>query len=351
MRSQDLGFDIEQTLVVKAPRVRDENYGDKFSAFKETLLQNADVNQICHVTEVPGRQIYWDAGAIHKAGEDISKGKNYQIVGIDYDFVNVFGLELLAGRNFSKDFPGDKDALMLNETAVKWMGFENAESAVNGKVDYWGEIFTIVGVLKDYHQQSLKEAFEPHIFRLLPNGRGLRGQFAIKLNTARIQETLGLVKQQYDAFFPGNSFDYFFLDDYYDQQYKSDQVFGKVIGLFSTLAIIITALGIFGLSSFNTVQRTKEIGIRKVLGASVSRILYLLNKDVLLLLLVSFLFTLPFSFFALKGWLQGYANQMEINGWLFILPMIIVALITIVTVSYQTIKSATANPVESLRYE
>jgi putative ABC transport system permease protein len=351
MRSQNPGFEIEQTLVFKAPRVRDESYGEKFNAFKETLLKNADIDKICHVTEVPGRQIYWDAGAIRKAGEDISKGKNYQIVGIDYDFVDVFGLELAAGRNFSKEFPTDEMGLILNETAVTWMGLEDAESAVGEKVDYWGEIYTIVGILTDYHQQSLKEAFEPHIFRLLPTGRGVRGHFAVKVNTQRIKETVALVQQQYNAFFPGNPFDYFFLDDYYDQQYRSDQLFGKVVGLFSILAIIITALGIFGLSSFNTVQRTKEIGIRKVLGASLSRILFVLNKDILLLLAISFLVALPVLFYGLSTWLQGYANRMALNGWLFILPMGIVALITLVTVSYQTIKSATANPVEALRYE
>ena len=120
------------------------------------------------MTEVPGRQIYWDAGAIQRAGQDISYGKNYQIVGIDYDFIDLFGMQLAKGRNFSKKFPTDKEGLILNETAVRWMGFEDSENPVGQQVDYWGNIYTIVGVLKDYHQQSLKERFEPHIFRLMP---------------------------------------------------------------------------------------------------------------------------------------------------------------------------------------
>jgi len=352
MRSQDLGFNMEQTLVVKAPRVRDNNaYPETFKSFKETLLKNTNILNISHVTEVPGKQIYWDAGAIQKAGEDISKGKNYQIMGVDYDFVEVFELNLAAGRNFSRDFPTDKDALMFNEAAVKWMGFENAESAVGQQVQYWDQIYPIIGVIKDYHQQSLKKAFEPTIFRFVPHGRGVRGMFAIKINAKNIKETVNLVQQQYDAFFPGNPYDYFFLDDYYNQQYKADELFGKVFGMFTGLAIFITALGIFGLSSFSAVQRTKEIGIRKTLGASIASILILLTKDFLTLLGISFLIALPLSLFGLNEWLKGYAYRMDLNGWLFIGPLFLVIVIMLLTVSFQTVRAALANPVESLRYE
>ena len=272
MKNKDLGFNMEQSMVFRAPRVRDKTYPSKFDSFKETLTQRADIEKICHVTEVPGRQIYWDNGGIMKAGEDINQGKNYQIVGIDYDFADLFDLKFVAGRNFSKEFPADKDGLIFNETAVQWMGFKDAESAVGQQVDYWGKIYTIVGVLKDYHQQSLKEAFEPHIFRFLPYGRDIRGMIAVKMNVKKVKETVDAVNQNYNKFFPGNPFNYFFLDDYYNQQYKSDLQFGRVFSLFSTLAIFITALGIFGLSSFSAIQRTKEIGIRKVLGANISNI-------------------------------------------------------------------------------
>ncbi len=265
MRNQELGFDMNQILVFKSPRVRDEFFHRKFQSFKESLLGNPNVNKIYHVTEVPGRQIYYDAEAIQKAGEDISKGKNYQIMGIDYDFVDLFDIKLIQGRNFSKEFPTDKAALILNETAVKWMEFEDAKSALGQKVDYWGDIFTIVGVIKDYHQQSPKQSFEPTIFRFLPHGRDIRGVFAVKVNNYNVRETVQLVNKRYNEMFPGNPFDYFFLDEYYDQQFKSDILFGRVFGLFSILAIFVTALGIFGLSSFSAEQRTKEIGIRKIL--------------------------------------------------------------------------------------
>ncbi|MCP5104535.1 MAG: ABC transporter permease, partial [bacterium] len=164
MKSGGLGFDMEHTLVVKAPRIRDKAFNEKCTTFKEEMVTHSDIKKISMVTEVPGRQIHWDNGAIRRAGESASKGKNYMIVGIDYDFVDVFGLQLAAGRNFSREFPGDKDALILNETGVKWMGFADAESAVGKQVDYWRKIYTIVGVLKDYHQESLKAAYEPQIF-------------------------------------------------------------------------------------------------------------------------------------------------------------------------------------------
>ncbi len=351
MRQQDPGFRMDQTLVIKAPRVRDDLFSEKLTTFKLSLLNNPGISKFCAVTEVPGKQIYWDAGAIRKAGEDISKGKNYQIVGVDYDFIDMFDIKLVQGRNFSKEFPTDRQALLLNETGIKWMGFDSPESALNQQVNYWDDIYTIIGVVKDYHQQSPKHAFEPHIFRLMPEGRDVRGHFIVRLNTQNIRESIRHINAQYEKFFPGNPFNYFFLDEYFNQQYKSDELFGRIFSLFAGLAIIITALGIFGLASFSAVQRTKEIGIRKVLGANIPRILFLLIKDFLVLLVMSFIISIPFLIYGLNRWLQGFANKMDLNVLIFIVPMIIVLGVTLCSVSYQTIKSAKANPIDSIRYE
>lgn len=351
MKNQDLGFNMEHVLVIKAPRIRDAAYKEKFATFKEELIKQSKIKGFCFVTEVPGRQIFWDNGGIVKYGEDISKGKNYQIVGIDYDFVNLFDLKFAAGRNFSKQFPADKDALMLNETGIKWMGFTDADSAVGQKVDYWGHIYTIVGVLKDYHQQSLKAAFEPHIFRLLPYGRDIRGHFVVKITPHNVRETVSLVQHQYEEFFPENPFEYIFLDEYYNQQYKEDKLFGKVFSIFSFLAIFVTCLGIFGLSSFMAIQRTKEIGIRKVLGAGVSRILFLLTKDFLGLLLVSFVISLPLAILGIMEWLKGFSYRMNLQVWLFVLPLLIVSVVMLVTIGSHIVRTALANPVDSIRYE
>ena len=351
MQNQDLGFSTEQILVLRAPRVRDENYGEKLKTFKEQLEQTTAIEKVSSVTEVPGRQIYWDAGAIHKQGEDQNKGKNYMIVGVDHEFIDLFDMKMAAGRNFSREFPSDETAVMLNETAVAFMGYENPEEAVGKNIDYWGNIYNIVGVVKDYHQQSLKDKFEPQIFRLLPTGRDIRGQIAIKMNVDNVRETVEYVDEKFAEFFPGNPFEHFFLDEYYNQQYKSDKLLGDVVGTFATLAIVITSLGIFGLSLFSAVQRTKEIGIRKVLGADIKRILLILSKDFIVLMGVSFIIALPILIYGLGLFLDGYAYRMELSLWLFAAPMLLVMMITLLTISYHIIKAALTNPVNTLRYE
>ncbi len=351
MKNQDLGFNIEQTLVIKGPGVRGDNFEAASESFKETLLKDSDINKICVATEVPGRQIYWDAGGIMKMGEDVSASKNYQIVGIDYDYVDLFDLEILYGRNFAREFPDESKSLILNETAVAWMGFEDAESAVGEKISYWGNEFTLIGVMKDFHQQSLKEAYEPHIYRFAPTGRGRLTVYALKINTMNVQNTIDNVKTNYAQFFPGNPFEFFFLDEYYNQQYRADEMFGKIFGMFALLAIFITVLGIFGLAAFNASQRVKEIGIRKVLGAGVAGIQLLLARDFIRLLMLSFVIAVPLSYYGLDFWLRDFAERMSLNVWLFIFPLLLVGVITILTVGYQTTKAALTNPVESLRDE
>jgi putative ABC transport system permease protein len=351
MRSQELGFNMDQMLVVTAPRVRGDDYAARFDTFKETLLQRVNIEKVSHVTEVPGKQIYWDAGGIHRAGSDLRESKNYHIVGVDYDFADVFDLELAAGRTFSRDFPSDKDALVLNEAAVPYMGFDDVESTIGQEVDYWGDIYPIIGVLRNYHQQSPKEAFTPHIYRFMPYGRGTMGMIAIQVSAANVKETIEAVRQDYDRSFPGNSFDYFFLDDYYNQQYQSDQLFARVCSLFSLLAVFMTALGTYGLSSFATTQLTKEIGIRKVLGASVPGIIRMLTREFTILLLIANIVAWPIAYFAMSQWLTGYAYRTAVGIEVFLVAGFLTVTIALLSVFYQVIKTARANPVEAIRYE
>ena len=349
MKNRDTGFDKENVLVVRAPRVRDTQFKSKLLTFKEELLNNTVVNKFCFATEVPGKQILWDAGGIFRVGSD--ENKNYQIVGIDYDFADLFDLKFAAGRNFSKDFPSDSVGLILNETAVEWLGFKNSKDAIGKQISYWGVIYNVVGVLKDFHQQSLKKEFEPHIYRLLPTGRDVRGCLAMKINANESLAIIKAIKEKYNSFFPNNPFEYFFLEDYYNEQYKSDELFSSVFTIFSLLAIFVTCLGVLGLSSFMVVQKTKEIGIRKVLGASVFSIIKLLTKDFLILIIIAFVICIPFSYTLIDTWLLSYAVKIDITPILFIIPLIIVLVITFFTISFYVIKAAKNNPVDSLRYE
>ena len=351
MKNQDLGFDKDQILVVNAPRIRDESSLKRIDVFKEELLKESGIKKICVVTEVPGRQIYWDNGGIHRAGEDPGKGKNYQIVGVDYDYVDVFDLKVLYGRSFSREFPADNKALLLNETAVQWMGFESSEAAVGQQVDYWGEFFTVIGVLSDFHQQSPKQAFEPHIYRFIPYALRWTGKFALKIDAQNIKETVVLVGKKYAQFFPENPYEYFFLDDYFDQQYKADELFGRVVGIFAVLAILVTGLGIFGMSAFLALQRTKEIGIRKVLGATTSSVLRLLAWDFLVLVFVSLLIAWPLAYWGIQKWLGSFARRMTPDAMLFLAPLVIILVITALTISSHIIKAATSDPVMAIKHE
>jgi putative ABC transport system permease protein len=212
-------------------------------------------------------------------------------------------------------------------------------------------IFTIVGVLSDYHQQSPKAAFEPTIYRLLPYGRGERGQFAVKIDGPDTKAIIAAVQDQYAEFFPGNPFEFFFLDDYYDQQFRADELFGKVMGIFSLLAVFVTGLGIFGVSAFMALQRTKEIGIRKVLGATTSEILTLLFRDFFVVIFVALIVSWPLTYLGILKWLQAFANRMPVSMLLFVAPLALVILITMLTISFNILRAATANPVDSIKHE
>jgi putative ABC transport system permease protein len=349
MKDQDLGFSLDNKLIIRAPRVRDASFGSRLKTFKEVLLKNPEISHFSMATDVPGQQVWWDAGGITRKGAN--DNKNYQIVGIDYDYIPLFNLKMAAGRNFSHDFPSDSSALILNETASLWLGFTSPAAAIGQQVDYWGKMYTVVGVLKDYHQQSVKQAFEPHIFRFMPTGRDVRGLFVLKMNTKNTSQNLAEIKKQFDEFFPGNPFEFYFLDEYYNRQYRSDELFGTVFAIFSFLAIFVTSLGILGLSSFMVARRTKEIAIRKVMGADVPGIALFLAKDFLLLIIISFVIALPATYFGIEHWLESFAMRMSLSAGLFLLPLLLVMLITTLTIGLHVTKAALNNPVDGIRDE
>jgi len=349
LESRDKGISIENILAVRAPRVRDASFSRKLVTFKDELVKNQVIVKFSVGTEVPGRQILWDAGGIFRVGSEQSK--NYQIIGIDYDYLDLLGAKIIAGRNFDRSYSSDSSSLILNEKAVKWMGFGSSAEAVNKMVNYWDKIYTIVGVVKDYRQQSPKEAFEPHIFRFMPYGRDVRGFFMMKILPGSETGVLKLVEKKYAGFFPDNPFDYFFLDNYYGQQFKNEKLLGTVFEIFAILAIIVTCLGIFGLTSFIMLQKTREISIRRVNGSSVSGIITLFSREFISLTSVSFIFAVPICYFWLSVWLSSFEIKMEIKAWNFIGPYIFTSLITLLTAGFIVSKTAALSPAENLRSE
>lgn len=348
MQQQKLGVNIDQTLVLNAPNVVDSTYQQKFQVFKERLLQFPEVVAVTASSSVPGSQPGWNAGGIRRLSQREDEANQYRVIMMDHDFVKLYGLEVLEGRAFSGEVPNEHKSVLLNEAACRQMGFQNIADAINDQIFFWGDTFRIVGVLKNYHQESLKKAYDPLVFRYDAAPGGL---YSIKFKTAGVQESLVRFEDEWKGLFPGNPFIHFFLDDHYNQQYQADQQFGTIFGIFSTLAIFIACLGLFGLSSLTVIQRTKEIGVRKVLGASVSGILTLISRDYIMLMSIAIVLAVPLAWWVMSSWLEAFANRIPLAWWIFAVPSAIVVMIALVTVSIHTLRAARANPAKSLRYE
>jgi putative ABC transport system permease protein len=347
MQEQELGLNVDQTLVIRAPTIQDTTYTNGKFSFKTEVLRHPGVRSATFSNQVPGEEITNTNSGVHRKGGEIKAG-NYSLLWIDTDFIPAYELQLLAGRNFSEQFSTDKQAVLLNETALRSLGFSSPEEALNQVILVRGQEKTVVGVVKDYHQRSLRNSHEPIIFM---GDQRNSDYFSLKIDPANIRQTIEATKADYEARFPGNPFEYFFLDEYFNRQYQADQQFGQAFAFFAGLAIFVACLGLFGLASFTTGQRTKEIGVRKVLGASVRDILLLLSTDFMRLVLVAFVAALPVAWYIMHQWLQTYAFRTGLPWWLFIGAGVFVLLVALLTVSFQSIKAALSNPVKSLRNE
>jgi putative ABC transport system permease protein len=328
--------------------VIDSTYSSTFRVFKNKLLQYPEVSHMTASNDVPGASPDWNAGGVRRLGQSEDEGNQYRVLMIDHDFIPSYGLEVIAGRGFSDEVQNEESSLLLNESAVRTMGFENPDQAIDEYVNFWGDTFRIVGVLKNYRQESMKKDFEQLLFRY---NSAPQGNYSIQFNTANVKTSLANFEKDWKTFFPGNPFTFFFLDEHYAKQYKSDEQFGNVFGIFSGLAIFIACLGLFGLSSLTALQRTKEIGVRKVLGASIQSILTLVGRDYLLLLAIAIVIATPLSWWIMSNWLEDFANRISMSWWIFALPSLVVVMIALLTVSFHTLKAARTNPALSLRIE
>lgn len=347
MRNQELGIDIARTVVVKAPGIADSTYSNRLSAFRIELARQAVIQSITTSSNIPGRESTW-GGTVRRLADTEDQAIGVDFFGINYEFVDAYGMKLLAGRTFSAASPSDRNAALVNEAALKQLRYDAPEAILGQKIRAWrGAEFEVIGVLPSHHQLSLQYAQIPTVYFLRTSG----SFFSIKFKTSDFQETLALIRSEYENQFPGNPFEYFFLDDYFNRQYLADQRFGEIFGLFAGLAIFIACLGLLALSADAARKRTKEIGIRKVLGASIPNLIALLSKDFLLLVLIANLIALPLAGLAIQKWLESYAYRITLGWAMFALPALLVIVIALLTVSAQAIRAAQGNPVEALRYE
>ena len=346
MQNRDLGIDINQTLVLKGPDVADSLYAQSLESFKNEVLQISGVKQMSAASNVPGDEIFWTRDVQRLQGGPESSITVYN-VGIDEDYIPAFDLKVVAGRNLEKRITGDRQRVLLNRELANALAFKDPEKAIGERVRLGGDTLEIAGVLENYHQMSLKNKMAPLALRLMPS----QGFFSFKIETNNYRQVLENLEKPWNTIFPGNPIDYFFLDDFFNRQYQSDHQFGQVFGLFSALTILIACLGLFGLASFMTIQRTKEIGVRKVLGSTVANIVLLLSKGFIQLVIIANLIAWPATWWVMKNWLDSFPYHIGINPLLFLVAGFGVVIIAFLSVGFQTLKAASLNPAKTLKYE
>jgi len=341
IQNEKLGFDKEHVVVIKSlPPAR-----EKSDLFKDSLLKNNTIISVSGSHSLPGRP-FDNFGFVPEGKDAITMN----LCCCDYDFLETLGLEMKIGRFFSRDYNTDPSALIINEATVKLLGWRDP---LNKYIFSNDQNLKVIGVVKDFHYQSLHQPVRPMALLLLNGAYSFLDEnyISARVKSVNTKETLNFIKRKWDDFFSGIPFDYSFLDEDYNTLYKNEQLTEKTFSIFSLLAIFIASLGLFGLSSYVAEARTKEIGIRKVFGASVSRITLMLSREFTKWAVLSNIIAWPISYYVMQMWLQNFAYRVNIGLWSFIFAAVLSFAIALITVSYQSIKAATANPVDSLRYE
>jgi ABC-type antimicrobial peptide transport system permease subunit len=342
MRNKKLGFNKEHLLLI---RMRGD-LREKFESLKDELLQDPNILNVTATSSSPTSGYDFSNSRWNWEGKNPEDELLMRANFVDYDYFETFGMEMVQGRSYSKDFATDtSQAIIVNETAVKVMGMKSPLGKRLGGKNYYPQI---IGVVKDYHFRSLHAPIEPLILILAP---GYSNVMCIRINSQNLPQTIRYIENTWQKFVADYPFNYRFLDESLHNLYRAEQRVGKIINYFSFLAIFVACLGLFGLASFLAEQRTKEIGIRKVLGASVPGIVVLLSKEFLKWVLFANLVAWPVAYIAMNMWLQNFAYRTDIGWETFTLAGLLAFVIALLTVSFQTVKAAIANPVEALKYE
>lgn len=353
LNNKDLGFSKDQIIYF-------QTRGDvesKLETFKSELKRSPNIVSLTSGYGLPGDQYAGDG--VTTIGNDGEKERSANVFIGDHDYVKTLGLRIVAGRDFSKDMATDvKEAFLINETAVKEWGYGTPEKAIGQPIHWneWAPLDTlnpikkgkIIGVVEDFHYKSLHEKVTASVIHIYPQ---VVFKVAVKLKTADIKNTIAFINDVWNKFSPGYPLDYKFMDQTYGAMYKSESKLSDLLWIFTIMAIIVGCMGLFGLAAFSAEQRTKELGIRKVLGANAFNIVGLLSKNFLVLVGISSLIAFPIAWWAMNNWLEDFPYRVTISWWVFAIAIIAALAIALLTVSFQAIKAALANPVKSLRTE
>lgn len=345
VQNKNLGYNKDHLVVLPSSSKIKEN----LDSFKSQLLQNTDIKMVTSSRLVPSNLLVNNWGAdIYNNGKKEPVSFRLAVQEVDYDFIDTYQLKLVKGRNFSKEYATDDSAaFILNETAVKKLGWTN-KTAVGKRMEYGGNDGRVIGVVKDFNFETLHNEIIPIIMLITHRGNN---QVTVRISGTDIAGTLGFLKSKWAQYRPDYPFDYEFIDARLGELYRNDQKLGTAFGIFAIIAVIIACLGLFGLASYTAEARTKEIGVRKVLGASISNITLLISKEFLWLIISANIVAWPLAYYAMSQWLSGFAYSTTISIWLFVSAGFLAVLIALLTVSYQSIKAALQNPVKSLKYE
>lgn len=351
MRSQPLGMDTNQVLVLNTPRslIGNKKRIDNFKTFREQLLTNSSIQTVGASGCIPGHEflLHWDGLSL--AGNAATNDLSYDVAWVDEGYIPSLGFKLLAGTNFF-DRPGENTKVIINETAMRSLGITDATNAI-GEILRRGETrqFEVSGVVADAHYEGLQKNIRP---LLLFFGHNYEfGYFPMKINTANISQTIAQVEKNWKQTYPNDPLDYFFLDSFFDEQYKSDRRFGKTFGIFSFLAIFIACLGLTGLIAYTTQQKVKEIGIRKVLGASITGIVGLLTGQFFKPILIACLIAIPVNHWLITKWLDSFAYRFQVDWWMHLVPIALIVLLAFIAIGWQSVRAASGNPINALREE
>ena len=317
------------------------------NAFDESLLSHPNIKAVTQCSKLPG--LVTISRNISTEKIPISENFTAAVLSVDYDFTETFALELLAGRDFDASFGIDHlSSFLVNEKTLELLGWKNPAAAIGQKMDLGGKEGQVVGVLKDFHFQSLHSNIDPLVLEVNP---GNFGYFALQINSTDIQQTIGFLEKRWKVAFPDKVFEYTFLDDTLNDTYQAERRLATMIGYAAFLTIFIASFGLFGLTALLTQQRFKEIGIRKVLGASVTQILHLIAKDFIQLVGLSMLIAMPITWYFMKDWLTEFAYGIDFPWGVTVLSGLGVMLLAFLTVSAQSIRAAISNPVDAIRNE
>jgi putative ABC transport system permease protein len=362
MQTSDTNVELERVISIRNPTAYMNQEHDKkkmdFKILSDELTRNPSIKAVATSSAIPGAEIgFTYVDLIKRNVSDPFDPTRYKTLFIDYNFIPVYGLKLKAGRNYSEQNGEDEnwETLILNESAIRKLGFSSAEEAVGQDVQFmavekWDK-YKIVGVVEDYHHEAIKKEIYPTIF-FLNHNIGQQVYYSVRLNgKANTREVVEYIEESWKEIFPEKQFEYFFLSDYYDQQFKSELHFSRVFALFSAIAIFIACLGILGMTLFESNARLKEISIRKVLGASAVSVVSLLSKDNIRFIALSAVLAMPMIYFTAMEWLSTYPARIQLSVVFFLVPVGVILSLVMVTASFQTIKAATSNPVDNLKHE